>query len=88
MVHIGAPEHFSDNMEEYLISVNNTVEFTEILEKVTDDCALEFDGSKVHKHIHILVNFNAQTEFGSHFILKMLFCRDLLVTILMERVLP
>ena len=46
----------SDNMEEYLISVNNTVEFTEILEKITDDCALEFGGGKVHKYIHILVN--------------------------------
>ena len=43
-------------MEEYLISVNNTVEFTEILEKITDDCALEFGGDKVHKYIHILVN--------------------------------
>ena len=48
-------------MEEYLVSVNNTVEFTEILEKITDDCALDFGGSKVHKYIHILVNINNTT---------------------------
>ena len=45
----------SENMEEYLISVNTSVEFTKQLDEIKDDCTLLFNGAKVHKYIEILV---------------------------------
>jgi hypothetical protein len=36
--------------------MNNTLDFTDTLCKIKEDCALVFDGSSVHKYIHILVN--------------------------------
>ena len=41
-------------MEEYLVSVNNSVEFSNTLEKTKEDCAILYGGSLVHKYIHIL----------------------------------
>ena len=34
--------------------MNDTVEYAEKLEKIKEDCVIEFGGSKVHKYIHIL----------------------------------
>ena len=45
-------------MEQYLLYVNSDVNFAEKLEKVKDDCTLEFDGSVIHKHVHLLVKFS------------------------------
>ena len=47
--------NFLGNLEIYLESVNDTLEFREKMEKVNDDCALQFRGSSVHKYIHLLV---------------------------------
>ena len=52
--------NISENMEEYLISMNNTLEFTENLDRIKDHCGLVFSGSQVHKYIHILVNNNVR----------------------------
>ena len=46
---------FLDNLEVYLQSVNNNVEFLEQLESVMTDCNISFQGSLTHKYIHILV---------------------------------
>lgn len=35
--------------------MNTSVEFSENLNKIKEDCALEFAGAKTHKHIHLLV---------------------------------
>ena len=43
------------------MSVNTSIEFTEMFEKIKDDCNLEFAGSKTHKYIHLL------RWFGDHF---------------------
>ena len=48
-------------MEHYLVFVNSDVDFAEKLEKVKDDCTLEFDGSVIHKHVHLLVMFFSVT---------------------------
>ena len=42
-------------MEIYLVAVNDTVEFAEKLEKIKEDCNLDFDGSMLHKYINLLV---------------------------------
>ena len=42
-------------MEEYLLSVNTSVEFTKTLDEIKDDCTLIFNGAKTHKYIEILV---------------------------------
>ena len=60
----------SENMEEYLVSVNNSLEFTENLVKIKDDCNLEFNGSKLHKFIHLLVEMILKIKqfiYLSHF---------------------
>ena len=44
-----------ENMEIYLVAVNDTVEFAEKLDKIKEDCNLDFDGSLMHKYIHLLV---------------------------------
>lgn len=36
--------------------VNTDVGFVDLFEKVKDDCTLEFDGSVIHKNIHLLVS--------------------------------
>ena len=43
-----------DNMEIFLESMNQDTEFEETLQKVKDDCDIYFDGSKLHKYVHIL----------------------------------
>ena len=43
-------------MEQYLLYVNTDVNFTEMFEKVKDDCTLEFDGSVIHKNVDLLVS--------------------------------
>ena len=43
-----------ENLELYLSSMNDTLEYAEKLEKIKEDCVIEFGGSKVHKYIHIL----------------------------------
>jgi hypothetical protein len=53
----------SENMEIYLVSLNSSLDFTEKLQKVKDDCSIDFDGSKLHKYINILVgNFKIVLE--------------------------
>jgi hypothetical protein len=42
-------------MELYLLSLNSSLEFTEKLQRVKDECSVDFDGSKLHKYISILV---------------------------------
>ena len=42
-------------MEEYLVSMNTSVEFTQHLDEIKDDCTLLFNGAKIHKYIEILV---------------------------------
>ena len=50
-------------MEIYLVSLNSSLDFTEKLQKVKDDCSIDFDGSKLHKYINILVgNFKIVLE--------------------------
>ena len=44
-----------ENLEHYLLHVNTGVEFMEVFEKVVKDCSLEFEGSLIHKKIHLLV---------------------------------
>ena len=43
------------NAEAYLESVIDTLEFSEQLAKIKDECALDFRGSQVHKYIFIMV---------------------------------
>ena len=74
----------SENLEEYLDSVNNTVDFTETLSSIKEDCGLEFGGSLVHKYIHILVISSRINEERLEF-LK--YFRGWLETILMVTVL-
>ena len=49
---------FLENLELYLVSMNTSVEFAEKLLKIREDCSLDFDGSKLHKYIHIIVRLN------------------------------
>ena len=46
----------SENLEQYLLFVNSAENFMEKYEKVLDDCQIEFEGSSIHKYIHILVS--------------------------------
>ena len=50
--------------------MNNTVEFTDALDKIKDDCGLVFSGSQVHKYIHILVNNARMYNIIKHFLLR------------------
>ena len=45
----------TENLEEYLLSMNTSLEYSDTIEKITEDCTLEFSGSKIHRHIHVLV---------------------------------
>ena len=49
-------------MEHYLLYVNTDVDFLEMIEKVNDDCTLEFDGSVIHKNVHLMVSSFFFTE--------------------------
>jgi len=49
------------NLEAYLVSVNDNLEFTERLKTIKDDCALLFRGSNVHLFLNLL------REAGDHF---------------------
>ena len=42
-------------MEIYLTSMNDSLELAEDLEKINDECSLEFGGGKIHKFIWLLV---------------------------------
>ena len=53
---LNCKNYISVNLEENLISMNNTVDFADTLCKIKEDCVLEFGGSLVHNYIHILVN--------------------------------
>lgn len=46
----------SENMEEYLVSMNTSFEFCGQLDKIKEDCDIMFLGAKTHKYIHLLVN--------------------------------
>ena len=50
-------------MEEYLLSMNTDVEYAEKVEKIRDDCTLEFGGSKLHKYIYLLVKLSLSEYF-------------------------
>ena len=41
-------------MEVSLLSMNDSLELSEKIEKINDDCTLEFSGGKVHKYIQLL----------------------------------
>ena len=43
------------NIEAFLVSTMDSLEFVEQLSKVKDECALDFRGSDVHKYIFLLV---------------------------------
>ena len=43
-----------ENMEVYLVSMNDSLELSEKIGKINDDCTLEFSGCKVHKYIQLL----------------------------------
>ena len=45
-----------DNLEAYVLyKKGNSAEFSEEYSKVKTDCALLYEGSSVHKYIHIIV---------------------------------
>ena len=41
-------------MEVHLLSMNDSLEQSEKIEKINGDCTLEFSGGKVHKNIQLL----------------------------------